>query len=115
MKKNILKIFTLGIVMTLVLVSNSEFKGESTNFNTLTLFSMANAQNEVNYSSGYIDDPQPCTVTTYHTCTISVCYGAWCCTVGFNYTLESEGTRNYCKFTGNPASGCTWHECRANG
>lgn len=78
------------------------------------LFNKASAQGEVNYSVGYIDNPQPCEVTETRNCSIVLCYGGFCCRLGFDYTVTFKGTQNYCTYTGGP-SGCTPHACIKNG
>lgn len=68
----------------------------------------------VDYSKGYINDEKPCTITETAHCSVSIYipfYGY--CSVEFDYTVDHEGTKNYCKYTGGP-SGCSFHECKKN-
>ena len=69
----------------------------------------------VDYSIGYIDDPKPCTITETRHCSVKLCFpGGWCCSVGFDYTINVKGTINSCKYTGGP-SGCNPYACKKNG
>ena len=118
MKINNLKNIYSGLFVLLITVSilsnGNLIKSESIDLNGISFFASANAE-DPDYSSGYVNNDEDCTVTTSHYCSISVCYITWCCTVGFWYTLDEDGTKNYCTYTGNPDSGCSYHECQANG
>lgn len=68
-----------------------------------------------NYSKGYINNPQPCTVTETVQCSFSipVKWLEWC-KIHFSYTVDHAGTQNYCTYTGGN-SGCSYHTCIKNG
>src|SRR5690606_41088477 len=59
--------------------------------------------------------PQSCKGTETRRCDISVYvpgYGQ--CSVGFDYTVNFNGTSNYCTYTGNKDAYCNYHTCIRN-
>ncbi len=86
---------------------------------------MAQAQGEsgdgggIDYSIGYKDDPQPCTVVEY--VQNEYCFEIWIphygwktvCEWTYSQKLEFPGIQNYCDYTGGP-SGCSYHGCIRN-
>ncbi|PWD99013.1 hypothetical protein [Marinilabilia rubra] len=79
---------------------------------------MAQAQSEgPDYSVGYINNPEECTITETVECTIGgIIYTQWGpidCTIGFSYPITHDGTQNYCTYTGGPG-GCSFHTCQKN-
>jgi hypothetical protein len=92
---------------------------------------MAQAQNEsggggggtggVDYSKGYTNNPQPCTVVEYET--HQYCFkvyipwkGQWGVVCEWDYSQRKEypGTQNFCLPTMG-GSGCSYFTCRKNG
>ncbi|WP_257669239.1 hypothetical protein [Parapedobacter tibetensis] len=64
----------------------------------------------------YDNDPLPCVGTETRHCDIAIVIPgtAIYCSVGFDYTVEFDGTQNYCDYTGNPQTYCNYHTCQRN-
>ena len=74
----------------------------------------------VDYSKGYTNNPQPCTVVEYET--HQYCFkvyipwkGEWGVVCEWDYSQRKEypGTQNFCLYTGG-GSGCSYFSCRKN-
>lgn len=119
MKQTIrLSIVCIAIIAISAIGINISF-GERQNSVSMRFFnnieSLADPENTVDYSKGYVNNPESCTVTETVECSIPIYIPVLkgFCTVGFSYTLDYEGTRNYCTYTGGD-SGCSFHECKKN-
>lgn len=111
-KKNILSMLSV-IVIAICVAVNLSFEEKDGDINFHLFNTEALAGNESGPSqSGYLSNPQDCTVTERGRCTIDL---HWLigCTVGFEYTLEFAGRLDDCQYTGGPTY-CTPYACRKN-
>jgi len=74
------------------------------------------------YSKGYLNNPEDCTITKSFQCSIGITIPDWVPYVGgtkcestWTQTKDFKGTRNYCTYTGNKETTCSYHECKENG
>ena len=110
----------LAVAIAAVAAVNVNFNNEAEG--ALSALSLANvealAQDESGGGSGkqyHINNPQSCKGTETRRCDISVYvpgYGQ--CSVGFDYTVNFNGTSNYCTYTGNKDAYCNYHTCIRN-
>lgn len=68
------------------------------------------------YSKNYLNNPQPCQGTETRHCSIIVGIPGtgYNCDIGFDYTVQFNGTQNYCVYTGNKLNSCSFHVCKRN-
>lgn len=71
--------------------------------------------------TGYLDNPQSCTVKRTYKCTVGFTVPNWIpyiggtqCNMSYIDEVDFPGTRNDCIPTGNPAHVCDYYRCTAN-
>jgi hypothetical protein len=113
------KKFFFGILFSAILAINviSVSKTDISDLSLMSLMQRAQADPEsgVDYTHGYLNNPQECIVTVGTITCIFIWvpgygYVDWC----WESTEDYAGTMNYCMYSGNPDTGCTYHECQKN-
>lgn len=130
MKKKIIFAIATGFFAVATVFNMNMFQPNSTGDVSLEAIAiMAQAQSEsgggggtggVDYSKGYTNNPQPCTVVEYET--HQYCFkvyipwkGEWGVVCEWDYSQRKEypGTSNYCTYSAG-GSGCSYHTCIKN-
>ena len=115
----ILSISALNVTVFLKKAASANFTSDS--IEAIAQETTSGESGAVDYSKGYINNPQDCKITEIRHCHIGATIPAFVpkiggmkCSIDFDYTIKKDGKENFCTYTGGP-SGCSYFTCKENG